>query len=61
MVPLYVNAADHNYLYDILKNETTNGNLAKEYIGNHNDTIGGDKKIYHWYSTNGTTKSPPWA
>ena len=58
MVPLYVNAADHNYLYDVLKNETTNGTLAKEYTGNHNDTIGGDdKKVYHWYSTSSDNKT----
>ena len=51
LFPTVVSASEHNYLYDVLKREAQTGTYAKEYTGEHNDTIGGgDKKIYHWYS-----------
>ena len=53
-IPFFVNA-ESNYLYDVLK-ETAEGNTqkAKEYTGEHNDTINhiGNKKIYYWYYNN---------
>lgn len=43
-------------LYKVIKNEAVSGGLAKEYIGEHQDSITGvgDKKIYHYYATNDT-------
>ena len=51
LFPVVASAGEHTYLYDVLKNEAQTGTYAKEYTGEHNDTIGGgNKKIYHWYS-----------
>ena len=51
LFPVVVSASEHNYLYDVLKREAEEGTVAKEYTGEHNDTIGGgSSKIYHWYS-----------
>ena len=43
-------------LYKVIKNEAVSGGLAKEYTGEHQDSITGvgDKKIYHYYATNDT-------
>ena len=43
-------------LYKVIKNEAISGGLAKEYTGEHQDSItgAGDKKIYHYYATNDT-------
>mgnify|MGYP004709072893 CR=1 FL=1 len=39
-------------LYKVIKNEAVSGGLAKEYTGEHQDSItgAGDKKIYHYYA-----------
>lgn len=43
-------------LYKVIKNEAVSGGLAKEYTGEHQDSItgAGDKKIYHYYAENDT-------
>ena len=48
--------ADSGYLYDVLKNETESGGLAREYTGEHHDSFTEEpsKKIYHWYAENDT-------
>ena len=42
-----------NRLYDVLKNEALNEELAVEYTGTHQDAVDGSgtKKIYHYYAT----------
>ena len=44
------------YLYNILQNEATSLGLAKEYTGEHQDSVngGGDSKIYYYYAKNDT-------
>ena len=42
-------------LYNVLKLEATTGGLAKEYTGEHQDSMDpslSTKKIYHWYANN---------
>ena len=48
--------AESGYLYDVLKNETESGGLAREYTGEHHDSFTEEpsKKIYHWYTENDT-------
>ena len=44
-------------LYNVLKAEATSGGLAKEYTGEHQDSMDpslSTKKIYHWYANNDT-------
>ena len=43
-------------LYKVIKNEAISGGLAKEYTGEHQDSItgAGDEKIYHYYAENDT-------
>ena len=44
-------------LYKVLKNEAENNGLAREYTGDHQDSMDVSKstqKIYHWYATNDT-------
>ncbi len=43
-------------LYYILQSEAENGKYAKEYTGEHKDSLNenGNKKIYHWYASNTT-------
>ena len=43
-------------LYKVLEKEATSGGLAKEYTGEHQDSIAGTgtKKIYHYYAKNDT-------
>ena len=43
-------------LYNVLKCETQNHGLAREYTGEHQDsfTETGTEKIYHWYAENDT-------
>ncbi len=50
IIPFYINAKGIN-LYDVLKNETLNNGLAREYTGEHKDSFNTDptKPIYHWY------------
>ena len=46
--------AESKYLYDVLKDETENGGLAREYTGEHHDSFTEEPthKIYHWYAEN---------
>ena len=58
MIPIFVRAEEHTYLYDVIKNEAQTGTYAKEYTGEHNDTIGGgNSKIYYFYSENTTNQA----
>ena len=44
-------------LYNVLFKETKKNGLAKEYIGNHQDSMDASlstEKIYHWYAKNST-------
>ena len=43
-------------LYNVLKSAAEEGTYAKEYTGEHQDSIAGvgSKKIYHWYGSNNT-------
>ena len=43
-------------LYNVLKNESENGDLAREYTGEHHDSFTEEplQKIYHWYAKNDT-------
>ena len=52
IMPIFVQAKT-KYLYDILKEEAENGGVAREYVGEHQDTYddSGTEKIYHFYST----------
>lgn len=52
-LPFHVHG-EVNYLYDVLKNETENGGLAREYTGEHHDSFTEEPsyKIYHWYAEN---------
>jgi len=45
--------AESKYLYDVIKEEAESGGLAKEYIGEHQDTVdnSGNDKIYYYQST----------
>ena len=47
---------NHPYLYKILRNAATEGTYAKEYTGNHQDSMAGvgTEKIYYWYGSNDT-------
>ena len=48
---------DRNTLYNVLKKAAKEGTYAKEYIGNHQDSMDLTKtteKIYHWYGSNET-------
>ena len=49
-IPFYVNA-ESKYLYDVLKSEAENGELAREYTGEHHDSFTEEPthKIYHWF------------
>lgn len=50
LVPLAVKA-ETRYLYDVLKDESESGGLAREYTGEHHDSFIKEPthKIYHWY------------
>ena len=41
-----------NYLYDVLKDAAEEGTYAREYTGEHQDSMAGvgSRKIYHWYA-----------
>ena len=44
-------------LYNVLKREAENNGLAREYTGEHQDSLDPTKsteKIYHWYASNNT-------
>ena len=43
-------------LYKVLKDAANEGTYAKEYTGNHQDTMAGvgSEKIYHWWADNNT-------
>ena len=44
-------------LYNVLKKEAVTGGLAREYTGEHGDSMDSTKsteKIYHWYAANDT-------
>ena len=43
-------------LYDVLKREAKHNGLAREYTGEHQDSMAGvgTQKIYHWYADNDT-------
>ncbi len=45
-------------LYNVLKCEASNGDLARKYTGNHQDSMAGvgSKNIYHWFSDNKADK-----
>ena len=48
---------ERNTLYNVLKNEASSGGLAREYTGEHQDSINSSHskyKIYHWYANNDT-------
>ncbi|MBQ6477266.1 MAG: hypothetical protein IJI43_02390 [Bacilli bacterium] len=56
---------DGEPLYDVLKNATEEGIYAKEYTGNHQDSMMGvgTEKIYHWWAeddNNGTAILDKW-
>ena len=53
LMPFMVNA-ESKYLYDVLKNESESGGLAREYTGEHYDSFTEEPshKIYHWYAEN---------
>ena len=53
LLPFYV-SAETNYLYDVLKEETENGGLAREYTREHQDTVdnSGTEKIYYLHASN---------
>ena len=44
--------AESGFLYDVLKNEAETNGLAREYTGEHRDSLNIEpsKKIYHWYA-----------
>ena len=53
-------ASNDHKLYTVLKRAARNGTYAREYVGNHQDSITeqGTEAIYHWYASNdlnGTT------
>ena len=51
LLPFLVKA-ESGFLYDVLKNEAEANGLAKEYTGEHRDSLNIEpsKKIYHWYA-----------
>ena len=53
---LKVDKYDHT-LYGVLEKAVKVGTYAKEYTGNHQDSMAGvgTQKIYHWYATAGTS------
>ncbi len=52
-LPIKINA-ESKYLYDVLKDEAENGELARKYTGEHKDSYTEEpsKDIYHWYAEN---------
>ncbi len=50
----FIVKADSLFLYDVLKNEAESDGLAKEYTGEHQDSITKEAtdNIYHWYANN---------
>ena len=53
ILPIFVNA-ESKYLYDVIKEEAESGGLAKEYTGEHQDTVdnSGTDKIYYYHASN---------
>ncbi len=51
LLPVSV-SAEPKFLYDVLKNAAEEGTYAREYTGEHQDSMDASlstKKIYHWY------------
>ena len=56
LMPIVV-YGENNKLYDVLKNEVESGGVAKEYTGEHQDTVDGSgkSKIYYFNATSNET------